>query len=58
MLRHAGLFGLALFLAGCTEQVLLDDVVRDGGSSDLANAMDSSWSPGDAHLLERAILNS
>jgi hypothetical protein len=49
MLRHAGLFGLALFLAGCTEQVLLDDVVRDGGSSDLANAMDSSWSPGDAH---------
>jgi hypothetical protein len=48
MLRHAGLLGLALFLAGCTEQVLLDDVVRDGGSSDLANAMDSSWSPEDA----------
>jgi hypothetical protein len=50
MLRHAGLLGLALFLAGCTEKVLLDDVVRDAGPSDLAAAiMDSSWSPGDAY---------
>jgi hypothetical protein len=48
MLRRAGLLELALFLAGCTEKVLLDDVVRDGGPSDLPVAMDSSWSPGDA----------
>lgn len=48
MYRRAGLFGLALALVGCTEQVVLRDT-WDAGSSDLGGARDAfSWPEGDA----------
>jgi hypothetical protein len=44
VLRHVAGFGIALALAGCTEQVFLDDV-RDGGSPDLGVVKDASLFP-------------
>lgn len=45
MLRHVAGFGIALALAGCTEQVLLNDVLDDAGAGGAADAKDGTGGP-------------